>query len=67
MANPSSIQGLLKTNVPPYQDGINKAAFFPVFRAHVLEVRSAQMAAAFPSASLRTGLRTLHQAQGMLF
>jgi len=30
MANPSSIQGLLKTNVPPYQDGINKAAF-PAF------------------------------------
>ena len=36
--------GLLKTNGPPFQDGIGKAAFSPVFRAHVLvlEVRSAR-------------------------
>ncbi len=34
--------GLLKTNVPPCQDGISKAAFSPVFRADVLEVRYAR-------------------------
>jgi len=34
--------GLLKTNVPPCQDGISKAAFSAVFRAHVLEVRYAR-------------------------
>ncbi len=31
-------KGLLKTNIPPYQDGISRAAF----PAHVLEVGSAR-------------------------